>query len=654
MSVARQPGGGEGAWEPWCDRPGQPGCPGWIRACRRMDRTRFLERVESRVRRLTVVLATVLLILTGAVTGPGSPASADGAPPKRISSGWLPYWMTSPGRPQGVNSAVQNADLFTDVSPFWYSATSKPGGGVQVRINPNFTNGAANISWAMGQLKAAGLTVLPAIADGSGKGRMAATLADPTLRAAHIADIVSLVVSNGFDGIDLDYEGFAFTDGSSTWAATQPNWTAFVTELAAALHAQGKLLSVTVPPPCNTAGTCGNRLGYWVYDIAGIGAVADRVRIMAYDFSVSRAGPIAPMPWVRSIVGYSASIMDPARLQIGVPTYGRAWTRRTASGAYRLSGVCPTDTSSAAYRSLTSTASLTDADIPGQLAAVGVGPQDVQWSDEYQENWVRYGKTVTWTDSSGASQTCTAQREMWWVGPQAVLARTQLVGEFGLSAAAYWTIGGEDPTQWPLIRAYGQSLAPATTDVSVTPVASAVFGTPVTIAATALSSGTAVTGVNASLQFRRRGTSDFVEVQNLPVNPDGTVLFSVSPPWTGAWRVYIPAVAGRVEGVSSTFTLKVLSAVTAEPKATTVPVGSRLVVRATALPAVAGQSVALQIQRGDRWKNVATTTVNGKGRARLVAEAPSTRGRYVYRIVAVGRAGILANASPEFRIRVTR
>ena len=145
-------------------------------------------------------------------------AQADGPAPKRVASGWLPYWMTSPGRPVGVTSAVQNADLFTDVSPFWYSATAKSGGGVQVRLNPNFTNGAANAAWAMGQLKGAGLTVLPAIADGSGKGRMASTLADPALRAQHVADIVDLVVANGYDGIDLDYETFAFSDGSSSWA----------------------------------------------------------------------------------------------------------------------------------------------------------------------------------------------------------------------------------------------------------------------------------------------------------------------------------------------------------------------------------------------------------------------------------------------------
>ena len=149
-------------------------------------------------------------------------------------------------------------------------------------------------------------------------------------------------MANGYDGIDLDYEVFAFSDGSSSWAATQPNWTAFVTELGAALKAQGKLLAVTIPPPCNTAGACGPQSGYWVYNIAGIAPAVDRIRIMAYDYHVNGIGPIAPMPWVRSIVQYSASVMDPAKLQIGVPTYGRAWTRLDGKQP-RLTGTCPTD-----------------------------------------------------------------------------------------------------------------------------------------------------------------------------------------------------------------------------------------------------------------------------------------------------------------------
>ena len=70
--------------------------------------------------------------------------------------------------------------------------------------------------------------------------------------------------------------------------------------------------------------------------------------------------------------------MDPAKLQIGVPTYGRAWTRESG-GSYRLVGTCPTDKSSSAYKSLTSMVSVSDADIPGVLANAGVQPQDIQY-----------------------------------------------------------------------------------------------------------------------------------------------------------------------------------------------------------------------------------------------------------------------------------
>jgi len=608
---------------------------------------------RSSVRRLLAVPSILVAIVMAATTLVAMPAAqADGPSPAKVASGWLPYWMTSPANPQGVNSAVQNADLLADVSPFWYSATKK-GNGVQIVLNPNFSNGASNVAWAMGQLKGAGLTVLPAIADGSGKGQMARTLADPASRAQHVQDIVNLVLTNGFDGIDLDYETFAFSDGSSSWAATQPNWTAFVTELGAALHAQGKLLSVTIPPPCSTSGSCSAKTGYWVYNIQGIAPAADRIRIMAYDYHVQGIGAIAPMPWVRSIVAYSVTIMDPAKLQIGVPTYGRAWTRKQGS-RLMVQGKCP-GANTSAYKSLTRMSSVTDANIPGVLESVGVTPDQVQWSDSDQENWVNYDKTLVWTDSSGTQQTCTAKRVMWWVGPQAVLVRTQLVGEYGLSAAAYWTIGGEDPAQWPLIRGYAQSLAPASTDVQAVVPPVAVFGAPFQVTATVSSQGAPLAGAAAVLQFRPQGKkTQFTDVQTGTVGPDGTVVFEVAPQTTGDFAVYVPAVDARTEGVSPPATIQVLSLVTATPKASRVSKGRTIVVKAWARPAVKNQRVALQLKKGARWKTVDNVKVNARGRARLDAKAPAKKGKYTYRVVAIGKGGILANASTDIPIRVTK
>ena len=298
---------------------------------------------------------------------------------------------------------------------------------------------------------------------------------------------------------------------------------------------------------------------------------------------------------------------------------------------------------------------MNDREIPGLLASLGVAPEDVQWSDSDQENWVYYDKKVNWTDSSGAQQTCTAKRVMWWVGPQAVLARTQLVGEFGLNAAAYWTIGGEDPAQWPMIRAYAQALAPASTEIAASGVPVTVFGQPVTITATVTSLGAPLPGVPAILQFRPQGKKQkFTDVQTLPTGPDGVVAFQVSPTGTGDWQVAVPPADARTEGVSVPFTTQVLSLVTATPKDVRVPRGKQVVVRGWARPAVAGQTLALQIKRGEKWKNVASKKANAKGRARLKAPVPKVKGKYTYRVVAVGKGAILANASPEFPIRVTK
>jgi hypothetical protein len=243
---------------------------------------------------------------------------------------------------------------------------------------------------------------------------------------------------------------------------------------------------------------------------------------------------------------------------------------------------------------------------------------------------------------------------LWFVGPQAVLARTQLVGEFGLSAAAYWTVGGEDPAQWPLIGAYAQSLAPASTEVTSAGVPNAVFGTAVTVTANVTSGGAPLAGASATLQFREAGKKTWVDVQTAAVGGDGNVSFQVVPPTTGDWQVFVPGATGRVEGVSAAFTTQILAQVTATPVETRVSADGRFVVRATALPAMAGQDVSLQIQRGARWKNVAGAKTNAHGRARLKATAPKVKGLYVYRVVAVGKRAVLAGASAEFRIRVTK
>jgi spore germination protein YaaH len=244
--------------------------------------------------------------------------------PSRFVSGWVPYWNATQGRAGFMDPSATS--MFKDISPFFYTAL--PDGTI------GLVGTAAQLKTTVDAAHARGITVLPSITDGSGKWMMATViLANTTSRTAHVQNIVNLVMSGGFDGIDLDYEGFAFTDGSASWPTTQPVWVAFVNELAAALHANGKLLSVTIPPTWVEAGVV---RGYPVYAPQQIGAVADRVRLMVYDWSVASPGPISPMSWVNLVIAYNDSIVPNEKLQLGIPSYGRDWGRQRYS-----TEICP-------------------------------------------------------------------------------------------------------------------------------------------------------------------------------------------------------------------------------------------------------------------------------------------------------------------------
>jgi spore germination protein YaaH len=264
--------------------------------------------------------------------------------PNRFVSGWVPNWAPTEGRAAFTNAAA--TPMFSDISPFFFTATAPDG-------IPGIVGSEAQLKQTVDAARSRGLTVLPSITDGTGKGVMAAILADPLRRAAHVASLVSLAVGRGFDGVDLDYEGFAFADGRATWDATRPNWVAFVSELADALHKQGKLLSITIPPTWIEVGVL---RGYPVYDPQAMGVLADRVRLMVYDWSVSNPGPISPMTWLSLVIAYNDPIIPNAKLQLGVPAYGRNWGRQANSAE-----VCPDGAVSRASVQLQNAQALIDA-----------------------------------------------------------------------------------------------------------------------------------------------------------------------------------------------------------------------------------------------------------------------------------------------------
>ena len=63
--------------------------------------------------------------------------------------------------------------------------------------------------------------------------------------------------------------------------------------------------------------------------------------IMAYDehWSAGTPGPVASLPWCSAVLDYTQSIMDNAKIVMGVPLYGRAWQDKKLARALGFQNV---------------------------------------------------------------------------------------------------------------------------------------------------------------------------------------------------------------------------------------------------------------------------------------------------------------------------
>ena len=239
------------------------------------------------MRRITYIALALLIISSLAPH-----AIAADNQPRKVVSGWIPYYSVKTVMPfikklptiptPAANSPVTcetneyspedigllnssylytNKDLMKEVMPFWYTLKSP------TVIRDDYST--ANPSWPIADticlMRKSGLKLIPTITDGTDKLVLSGYLAKPELRTTIVKSIVDLVNKYSFDGIDLDFEGFAFVDENTTWSKTAPNWVLFVKELSTALHAQQKLLSISAPYSFNPAE---KQKGYYVYSWA--------------------------------------------------------------------------------------------------------------------------------------------------------------------------------------------------------------------------------------------------------------------------------------------------------------------------------------------------------------------------------------------------
>lgn len=363
--------------------------------------------------------------------------------PRKVLTGWIPYYSMSRSLP----AVVANVDIIREVMPFWY--TLKYNGAKKLPVVTDLyapANPSVPIERPLTTLRSAGFTIIPTITDGTTELVLSKLLADPVSRTQVVNAITELVMKYNYDGIDLDFEGFAFVDKNTTWSATKPHWIAFVKELSAVLKPKNKLLSVSTPYLYDPAGA---QKGYFVYAWADIAPYIDRLRIMTYDFSVAKPGPLGPLAWTERTIKYAISVMPASKVYVGIPGYGRDWVTK-------VEGTCPKEVANVVkVGAKAATFVLRDAAALAQ--SYGVVPT---YDETLGEVNFTYTKVYSGQTASGLATTCTATRTAWYQDARSFTSRIGFVSKYRLGGVAQWTFGMEDMAASQAIRSAALAIAP--------------------------------------------------------------------------------------------------------------------------------------------------------------------------------------------------
>ena len=576
--------------------------------------------------RATVFLAVMTIAL--ALITPFSSVQAQ-SPPRKILTGWIPYYAMKTALP----SAVANGDLIKEVMPFWYTLKS------ETKITDLYTPSNPNVpmSVPLTTMRDSGFAIIPTITDGTDKLVLAKLLSVPTTRTQIVTTITNLVVANNFDGIDLDFEGFAFTDGVASWPATQVNWVSFIQELSTSLHGLGKLLSVTTPVLFDP--TTGKK-GYTVYDWASISPMIDRLRIMTYDYSTNSPGPIGPISWVEQSVAYAVSVVAASKVYLGVPGYGRDWVTK-------VDGICPSSVASVIAPGAKA-ATFVMRDATNLASSYGATPT---YNDSFGEVTFSYQKVYSGLSSSGLQTSCTASRTAWYQDARSYAARAQLVAKYRLGGITAWTFGMEDTTATDAVRQVAQAIAPDQVLSTITTDQSAVtYGNAVNVNGLfQLPDKTPVAGLEVRLELKENGESVWRDILDATTGPDGTVSTPLIVGKNGVLRFSSDATWERVASQSEEKAVLVAPLLSISSPASALT-GSPFIVNGVVQPHEAGVLVSLETNQDGKWRTVGKAVTTDLTGTFIFSTTENVRGIARYRISVAGNDNLQDATSPIFAV----
>ncbi len=237
-------------------------------------------------------------------------------------------------------------------------------------------------------------------------------LSDMGVQDALISNLLPVLRSKGYHGLDVDFE-FVLAEDAQAYAR-------FIARLRSLLSPMGLPVIVALAPK-----TSANQRGllYEGHDYGLLSQAADQVLLMTYEWGYTHSPPmaVAPIPNVRRVVEYALTEMPAEKIWLGIPNYGYDWLIPYQRG-----------------RKATSISNQYAVTLAARYGA------DIQYDEQAQSPWFRY------TDESGQ------EHEVWFEDARSIRAKLALIPEYGLYGAGYWNLMRPFPQNWLILNALYQ------------------------------------------------------------------------------------------------------------------------------------------------------------------------------------------------------
>lgn len=348
------------------------GLMGWTKAVAELDRALLKPAEQS-------LSAHTFLSLATPVAHAARPA--DGLPPGMV----LGYFY-DPGNAPGPLAMLNHyLAVLTGIIPFWY------------QINRNGTVVGSTDPAVLRLAQQHHLWTFALVQNMTGQPVFGPLLNSPEARSRAVNNMLTLVESNGYNGVNLDWEGIAPQE--------RQQFSTFVQMLANTFHRHGYYVTLSLP-----AETRNQPSDSWTgaYNFKSLGKAADLVMIMAYNqhYAGGAPGPIASPAWVKKVLDYTISVIPPSKVILGIPGYGYDWSANGPAAA------------------------LTYYQAESLANQYGVSPAANHFI------YVQGGQL----------------HSVWFENTSSLLSKINLVSGYEIRGVALWRLGIEDPKIWNFLQ----------------------------------------------------------------------------------------------------------------------------------------------------------------------------------------------------------